>query len=89
MSIDQTQHETKVLDDTLIAVQKKKEILQDEKQYYLDKGLKSRAEFWDSITDMDDVEKALNKTIFDQTVDDYMVVFRMLRSLDKMLDSPY
>lgn len=89
MSIDQTQHETQVLDDTLIAVQKKKEILQDEKQYYLDKGLKSRAEFWDSITDMDDVEKALNKTIFDQTVDDYMVVFRMLRSLDKMLDSPY
>lgn len=89
MSIDQTQQETKVLDDTLIAVQKKKEILLEEKQYYLDQGLKSRAEFWDSITDMDDVEKALNKTIFNQTVDDYMVVFRMLRSLDKMLDSPY
>lgn len=89
MSIDQTQQETKVLDDTLIAVQKKKETLQEEKQYYLDQGLKSRAEFWDSITDMDDVEKALNKTIFNQTVEDYMVVFRMLRSLDKMLDSPY
>ena len=39
--------------------------------------------------DMDDVEKALNKTIFDQTIDDYMVVFRMHRNMEKMLDSPY
>ena len=84
MSIDQTQQETKVLDDTLIAVQKKKEILQEEKQYYLDQGLKSRAEFWDSITDMDDVEKALNKTIFNQAVDDYMVVFRMSSVLRRL-----
>lgn len=89
MSDKLMQQETQVLDKTLQAVQNKIGVLQEEKQYYLDKGLKSRAEFWDSITDMDDVEKALNKTIFDQTVDDYMVVFRMLRSYEKMLDSPY
>ena len=89
MSDKLMQQETQVLDKTLQAVKKKIEILQEEKQYYLDKGLKSRAEFWDSITDMDDVEKALNKTIYNQTIDDYMVVFRMLRNLEKMQDSPY
>lgn len=89
MSDKLMQQETQTLDKTLQAVKKKIEILQEEKQYYLDKGLKSRAEFWDSITDMDDVEKALNKTIYNQTIDDYMVVFRMLRNLEKMQDSPY
>ena len=89
MSNEQINRETKVLDETLLAVQNKLKILQEEKEYYKDKGLKNQAEFWDSITDMDDVEKALNKTIFDQTIDDYMVVFRMHRNMEKMLDSPY
>lgn len=89
MDSDQVKHEKLVLDETLQAVQNKIKILQEEKTYYLDKGLKNRAEFWDSITDMDDVEKALNKTIYNETVDDYMVVFRMLRNTEKMLDSPY
>ena len=89
MSNEQMNRETKVLDETLLAVQNKLKILQEEKEYYKDKGLKNQAEFWDSITDMDDVEKALNKTIFDQTIDDYMVVFRMHRNMEKMLDSPY
>ena len=89
MSSEEIKRETKVLDETLLAVQNKLKILQEEKEYYKDKGLKNQAEFWDSITDMDDVEKALNKTIFDQTIDDYMVVFRMHRNMEKMLDSPY
>lgn len=86
---DQTKLEQHVLDNTLLAVQNKIKVLQDEKEYYLSKGLKSRAEFWDSISDMDDVEKALNKTIYNETVDDYMVVFKMLRNHEKMLDTPY
>ena len=86
---DQTKLETRVLDETLKAVQNKIKVLQEEKEYYLNKGLKNRAEFWDSITDMDDVEKALNKTIYNETIDDYMVVFKMLRNHEKMLDSPY
>ncbi len=89
MSSEELKRETKVLDETLLAVQNKLKILQEEKEYYKDKGLKNQAEFWDSITEMDDVEKALNKTIFDQTIDDYMVVFRMHRNMEKMLDSPY
>ena len=86
---EQLEHEKQVLDETLHAVQNKIKVLQEEKEYYKDKGLKTRAEFWDSITDMDDVEKALNRTIYNETVDDYMVVFKMLRSHEKMLDSPY
>lgn len=86
---DQLKHEKRVLSETLQAVQNKIKVLQEEKEYYLSKGLKAKAEFWDSITDMDDVEKALNKTIYNETVDDYMVIFRMLRNHEKMLDSPY
>ena len=89
MDSNQVKHEKLVLDETLQAVQNKIGILQNEKEYYLQKGLKNRAEFWDSITDMDDVEKALNNTIYNETIEDYMVVFKMIRNLQKMLDSPY
>lgn len=83
MDSNQVKHEKLVLDETLQAVQNKIGILQNEKEYYLQKGLKNRAEFWDSITDMDDVEKALNNTIYNETIEDYMVVFKMLRNLQK------
>ena len=80
---EQLEHEKQVLDETLHAVQNKIKVLQEEKEYYKDKGLKTRAEFWDSITDMDDVEKALNRTIYNETVDDYMVVFKCYEATKK------
>ncbi len=79
--------ENRVLLYTLKAVENKKKRLSITKEDYRQKGLAQQEYYWE--TRMDDAEKIQARSMYDEMVDEFLLVLKDIYKCDKMLNSPY